>query len=254
MPPKKGNKKNKLDDDEEPELSEEDISDKDITDETTDKKANEEKDKTDDNYQVDDEDYNSDNPDNDNLEIDNEDVVFKEEDYEEVEDEVKEEEAEDDNEEEVVEEEEETELEREIEDEPDRDDDVVDAGDGDDDDCVYGSVSRIKGKKGKIEEDDILEGADEYDEDEKEEETKRIYVEKEDRITRPLLNKYERNRVIGIRINQLNMGAKPLIKNVKKYSALDIAEMELKNNMLPFIIHRELGRYVEVWELDELDK
>jgi len=62
-------------------------------------------------------------------------------------------------------------------------------------------------------------------------------------------------RILGERIKQLNMGAKPLIKNHQGLSYDKIAEEEFKNNMIPFKIKRPLpnGKF-EIWTLDELQK
>ena len=62
-------------------------------------------------------------------------------------------------------------------------------------------------------------------------------------------------RILGERIKQLTLGAKPLIKNFQTLSYDSIAEEELKRNMIPFKIKRPLpnGKY-EIWTLDELQK
>ena len=51
------------------------------------------------------------------------------------------------------------------------------------------------------------------------------------------------------------MGAKPLIKNYQDLSYEKIAEEELKVNMIPFKIKRQLpnGKY-EIWLLNEVSK
>lgn len=60
------------------------------------------------------------------------------------------------------------------------------------------------------------------------------------RISRPFLTKYERNRLKGDRIQQLTLGAKPLIKNSENLSPKEIAELEIENNVIPLIIERPL--------------
>lgn len=81
------------------------------------------------------------------------------------------------------------------------------------------------------------------------------YVLGEDRISSNRLTKYEMVRILGERTKQLTMGAKPLIKNYQGLPYEDIAEEELKKNMIPFKIKRPLpnGTF-ELWTLDELDK
>lgn len=80
-------------------------------------------------------------------------------------------------------------------------------------------------------------------------------VPDEERITPPVLTIYEKVRILGVRAKQLAMGAKVMLKNPGNKSALELAELELKHNMIPFIIHRPLpnGKY-ERWKLSELEK
>ena len=82
-----------------------------------------------------------------------------------------------------------------------------------------------------------------------------IIVKKENRISSNRLTKYEMVRILGERIKQLTMGAKPMIKNHETLSYEQMAEEELKTNMIPFKIKRPLpnGKY-EIWTLDELNK
>jgi DNA-directed RNA polymerase I, II, and III subunit RPABC2 len=74
--------------------------------------------------------------------------------------------------------------------------------------------------------------------------------------TIPILTKYERARILGLRITQLNKGAKPYI-NVTKNKIIDnhiIAEQELNEKRLPFIIMRPIpngGK--EYWRLEDLE-
>ena len=80
-------------------------------------------------------------------------------------------------------------------------------------------------------------------------------IEGKDRKTNPRMTKYEMVRILGERIKQLTMGAKPLVKNILDISYQDIAVEELKNNMIPFKIRRPLpNNKFEIWELNELDK
>ena len=62
-------------------------------------------------------------------------------------------------------------------------------------------------------------------------------------------------RIIGERTKQLNMGAKPLVKNIQDIPYDKVAMEELKLNMIPFKIKRPLpNNKTEIWELSELDK
>lgn len=77
--------------------------------------------------------------------------------------------------------------------------------------------------------------------------------------TFPILTKYEKTRVLGLRISQLNRGAKPFI-DLSKYESqkfIDnhiIAESELRQKKLPYIIMRPLpdGRR-EYWKIEDLE-
>ena len=81
------------------------------------------------------------------------------------------------------------------------------------------------------------------------------FVTGEDRKTNPRLTRYEMVRILGERIKQLTMGAKPLVKNVQDISYDQIALEELKLNMIPFKIKRPLpNNKIEIWNIDELDK
>ena len=73
--------------------------------------------------------------------------------------------------------------------------------------------------------------------------------------TVPFLTKYEKTRVIGQRIQQLNNGAKVYV-NVSD-DIIDnnvIAEIELKEKKIPFIIRRPLpDNSFEYWKLQDLE-
>ena len=72
--------------------------------------------------------------------------------------------------------------------------------------------------------------------------------------TVPWLTKYEKTRVLGQRIKQLNTGAEPFIKVAT--SIIDnsiVAQMELEQKKLPFIIRRPIpGGGSEYWRLKDL--
>ena len=73
--------------------------------------------------------------------------------------------------------------------------------------------------------------------------------------TLPILTKYEKTRILGIRIKQLNNGALPYVKTSE--DILDnyiIAERELKEKKIPFIIQRPLpNNTFEYWRLEDLE-
>jgi len=73
--------------------------------------------------------------------------------------------------------------------------------------------------------------------------------------TMPFLTKYEKTRVLGQRAKQLNQGAQPLVQVDKKIiDGYLIAQLELQQKALPFIIRRPLpGGKSEYWRLADLE-
>jgi DNA-directed RNA polymerase I, II, and III subunit RPABC2 len=73
--------------------------------------------------------------------------------------------------------------------------------------------------------------------------------------TIPYLTKYEKARILGQRAKQINSGAQPFIavpENV--IDGYLIAEMELKQKKIPFIIRRPMpNRGSEYWKLQDLE-
>jgi DNA-directed RNA polymerase I, II, and III subunit RPABC2 len=80
--------------------------------------------------------------------------------------------------------------------------------------------------------------------------------DKEDKkkITTPTLTKYERTKIIGIRAEQISSGMPALVKvpaNVN--NVIEIAEMELEQRKIPFIIKRNLpNKGCEYWKVEDL--
>jgi DNA-directed RNA polymerase I, II, and III subunit RPABC2 len=74
-----------------------------------------------------------------------------------------------------------------------------------------------------------------------------------DRKTIPILSKYERTRVVGERAIQISMGAPPLVEVGNLENPVDIAEKELREKKIPYIIKRVLPNgLIELWSVDEL--
>jgi len=73
------------------------------------------------------------------------------------------------------------------------------------------------------------------------------------RITSKYLNKYERVKVIGVRAQQISLGALPLVDIGTLTDPIEIAILELKEKKLPFFIKRYLpdGSF-EQWSMSEL--
>ena len=76
-----------------------------------------------------------------------------------------------------------------------------------------------------------------------------------ERITRPILTKYEKTLILGHRAQQILNNSHILvnIEKLKDKSPLEIARKELKEGLIPFIIRRPLpnGRF-EDWKCSEL--
>lgn len=68
------------------------------------------------------------------------------------------------------------------------------------------------------------------------------------------LSKYEKAKIIGLRAQQIASGSKPFIKVPKGISSvIDIAEKELEERKIPFIIKRNIGNDTyEYWKLEDL--
>jgi len=73
--------------------------------------------------------------------------------------------------------------------------------------------------------------------------------------TLPILSKYEKTKIIGLRVSQLNKGAQPFI--IGQQSIIDnyiIANQELIEKKIPFIIKRPLPNgNSEFWFLKDLE-
>lgn len=80
-------------------------------------------------------------------------------------------------------------------------------------------------------------------------------IQDSDHSSYPFLTKYERARVIGLRISQLNEGARPFIR--LQHKIIDnhiIAEKELQEKKLPFIVMRPMPNgKKEYWRLEDLE-
>jgi DNA-directed RNA polymerase I, II, and III subunit RPABC2 len=73
--------------------------------------------------------------------------------------------------------------------------------------------------------------------------------------TMPILTKYEKTKILGMRVKQLNSGANQYVTtNEKIIDNYLIAQMELEQKKLPFIIQRPLpNNNFEYWKLQDLD-
>ena len=77
-------------------------------------------------------------------------------------------------------------------------------------------------------------------------------IQKKPKKTIPLLTKFERARIMGVRLQQLAYGAKPRIDTSGLNSMKEIVEQEMILRKLPLIIRRYLpnGDY-EDWKIEE---
>jgi len=145
--------------------------------------------------------------------------------------------------------------------ESESDNDKTDDGDDKDlaegDDCMY-RFTKKKSKKLNDDDDDGIELEDDFFEDDIQishttKNQKDIYVTPDKRITKPILTKFERVRILGERARQLSLGAKPMINGVSKMDPKDIARMELNLKVMPIIIDRLLPNgQRERWKVNEL--
>jgi len=77
--------------------------------------------------------------------------------------------------------------------------------------------------------------------------------ERLERSTKPALSYYERVLVLSVRAKQISVGAKVYIAGVEEKSPLEIAQLELEQGLIPFIIKRPFpDNTYEKWKLAEL--
>ena len=71
--------------------------------------------------------------------------------------------------------------------------------------------------------------------------------------TLPILTRFEKTKVLGLRVKQLNNNSEPLYEVPPNIiNSFDIAEEELNRKLLPFIIKRPIGNRCEYWKLSDL--
>lgn len=87
----------------------------------------------------------------------------------------------------------------------------------------------------------------EYDEDEEQQTDQHVKFEQEDKyIGMPFLTKFEKCRVIGIRIEQIIAGSKIFIET-NLTDPYEIAIEELRQKKIPLIIRRYInGKYIDI--------
>lgn len=81
----------------------------------------------------------------------------------------------------------------------------------------------------------------------------KILIEKNIRISKPVLTKYEFVRLLTDRSKQLSQGAKHMLKNTQELSSKEIAKLEIKEGVIPLIIERPIpNSKSERWKISEL--
>lgn len=81
-----------------------------------------------------------------------------------------------------------------------------------------------------------------------------LTIDKNIKLTKPILTKYEFVRLLTDRTKQLAQGAKPMLKNIQGLSSKEIAKLELKNKIIPLIVERPVpNSHAERWKLTELE-
>jgi DNA-directed RNA polymerase subunit K/omega len=140
-------------------------------------------------------------------------------------------------------------------------DEMEEIDDTDEEDAAEDIVENVKEDDDKSVNDDSMNGPMDItdclldDEDEVDEVGEPTMVEPSKRISRRRLTKFERVRLLAARTKQLALGAPPKVKNVDGKSPIEIAEIELSFNMIPFKIKRPLpNNTYEIWKLSELEK
>jgi DNA-directed RNA polymerase I, II, and III subunit RPABC2 len=72
-------------------------------------------------------------------------------------------------------------------------------------------------------------------------------------VTRNILSKYEKVKILGLRAEQLQRGAQPYIDVIQPFNPLEVAKQELYERKIPFMVCRKLSNGVkEYWRLDDL--
>lgn len=69
----------------------------------------------------------------------------------------------------------------------------------------------------------------------------------------PILTDYEIPLMIGKRATQIAYGARPLITVKPGMNHIDIAEEELRQKKIPFMVKRYVGNNPEYWRIEDLE-
>jgi|AntRauTorckE6833_2_1112554.scaffolds.fasta_scaffold00330_15 DNA-directed RNA polymerase subunit K/omega len=112
----------------------------------------------------------------------------------------------------------------------------------------------------EAEEPDVIEISENDYESEEESDEEDVIVKDQlnripdnERTTYNRLTKYEKTRILTVRMEQLAQGSPAMVEVNKDMTIKDIAIMELKLRKIPLIIRRKVkGNKFEQWKLSEL--
>ena len=73
-------------------------------------------------------------------------------------------------------------------------------------------------------------------------------------ISEPILSKFEYTKILGMRAQQIAMGAEPLIKVTKDLdNVVLIAEEELRQRKTPYIVARKINsKKTDFWKIEDM--
>jgi len=76
---------------------------------------------------------------------------------------------------------------------------------------------------------------------------------KQKKITKPFMTKYEKTKLIGIRMQQLANGCDPMVDYSDLISLREIVEKEIEEKKIPLMIRRFLpDGTIEDWRVEDL--
>ena len=128
--------------------------------------------------------------------------------------------------------------------------------DGDELDEEYDGEDEIVEELSDDSDEDDIDLLEELHEDLIKDDDKLQRVPNDERVSKPILTKYEAARIIGTRVAQLTNGAQKMVEYDEEMTTKEIAIKELIENKIPIIIKRPFrsAGVFELWRLHELNK
>lgn len=111
----------------------------------------------------------------------------------------------------------------------------------------YPELVVLPSEGGSVPEDDYVEDLNDLSE------VLRDELRNEVKITRPVMTKYEKAKILGIRASQISRNAKVWVEVPNGvFDSLEIAEQELRERKIPFVVRRVLpdGRFEDFKVMD----